>query len=57
LIFALLEFDNSVFCDQDTDGLNKALEASILRNEVFIVYPCKFYGILEPVWLCQLNPI
>jgi hypothetical protein len=30
----LLMFDKSASCDQDTEGLHKALEASILRNEV-----------------------
>lgn len=29
---------NSRFYDQDTDGLHKALEASILRNEVISEY-------------------
>ena len=26
--------DNSASCEQETDGLHKALEVSILRNEV-----------------------
>jgi len=34
VLFSLLKFDKSASCDQDTDGLHKALEASILRNEV-----------------------
>jgi hypothetical protein len=44
--FFTAQDDNSASCEQETDGLHKALEASILRNEVCCIIHSQLYDVL-----------
>ena len=44
--FFTAQDDNYASCEQETDGLHKALEASILRNEVCCIIHSQLYDVL-----------
>ena len=44
--FFTAQDDNYASCEQETDGLHKALEASILRNEVCCIIHSQLYEVL-----------